>query len=80
MVSIQVYWCELQLGFQTPHFDVEIHDIVEISVPSLLLLEVNALYVNCDRSQFLDICGASALDANRINSRFLPLFLYLGPY
>ena len=42
--SIQIYRCELQFGCKTPHFNVEIHDIIELSIASSLLLK--QLFVN----------------------------------
>ena len=54
-----IYWRELQLGSRAPHLDIEIHDVVLLSICALLLLQqkrVDAVDIRYDYPQFLDIC------------------------
>ena len=54
-----IYRRKLQLGSRAPHLDIEIHDVVLLSICALLLLQqiwVDAVDVRYDYPQFLDIC------------------------
>ena len=56
---MKVYRRKLQLGSRAPHLDIEIQDVVLLSICAILRLQqkwVDAVDVRYNYPQFLDIC------------------------